>query len=450
MCAGALRHWLDAHDELPTSPLVAMVPMLVGGAASDDDVHVAGLVVPLPTHVADPAERLKRTSDALDTAKQRRVAVPASLMQDVSMFAPPALSALAGRVVGALPHRSFVSPTVNLAITNVPGPRQPMYLAGRPLEASYPVLTINELSPLHIGLQSGPDSIDVGAVACRDTFDDLDALVERMPVELDELCRVTVARPGADTILESDGGPEMSDHARRAGPQSAAIFDLDRTLIAGPSGPAFSHSLDAAGIAQRRIPGHRCADGDVPRRSARPRSPHRPPASPPGRRAGGRCEIVRQAAEAAADELMDDRPAVRTQASSRSTARPAGCWRWRRPVRLPLVTPSPNASGWTPCIATEWAVAATASTPASSTGPVVWGRGKLEAVREWAEAEPGRPALARTPTATATTTPRCSTPSGTRSPSTPTCASSVWPACAAGRSATSTSPRACPRSPAGS
>ena len=53
-----------------------------------------------------------------------------------------------------MPYRAFASPTVNLAITNVPGSRQQMYLAGRPLEASYPVLTINELSPLHIGLQS--------------------------------------------------------------------------------------------------------------------------------------------------------------------------------------------------------------------------------------------------------------------------------------------------------
>ena len=30
VCAGALRRWLLAHDELPTSPIVAMVPMLVG------------------------------------------------------------------------------------------------------------------------------------------------------------------------------------------------------------------------------------------------------------------------------------------------------------------------------------------------------------------------------------------------------------------------------------
>ena len=117
-------------------------------------------------------------------------------MQDVSLFAPPALGALAGRVVGALPHRPMVSPTVNVAITNVPGSRQQMYLAGHPLEASHPVLTINDLSPLHIGLQSSHDAIDVGAVVCRDTLQDLDALVARIPVELDLLDRAVLGRAG--------------------------------------------------------------------------------------------------------------------------------------------------------------------------------------------------------------------------------------------------------------
>jgi diacylglycerol O-acyltransferase / wax synthase len=165
--------------------------MLVGGP-DHDDAHVAGLVVPLPTNIAAPDERLRRTSAALGLAKQRLVAVPASLMQDVSMFAPPALSALAGRLVGALPHRSLAGPTVNLAITNVPGSRRPMFLAAHPLEASYPILTINELSPLHIGLQSTHDAIHVGAVACRDTLDDLAPLTARMPVELELMARAVV------------------------------------------------------------------------------------------------------------------------------------------------------------------------------------------------------------------------------------------------------------------
>jgi diacylglycerol O-acyltransferase / wax synthase len=192
VCSGALRDWLQKHDELPGSPLVALVPMLVG--TNGNHSHVAGLVVPLPTNVAEPEERLRRTSQSLSEAKKDRTAVPASVMQDVSMFAPPAVAALAGRLVGAMPHRAFASPTVNLAISNVPGSRQQMYLAGRPLEVSYPVLTINELTPLHIGLQSGLDAIGIGGLACRDTMEDLDALLERMPVELELLERVTGVR----------------------------------------------------------------------------------------------------------------------------------------------------------------------------------------------------------------------------------------------------------------
>ena len=180
VCAGALRRWLLAHDELPTSPVVAMVPVLVGGPGGGrDDAHVAGLVAPLPTHVSDPAQRLVRTHEVLKQAKERHAAVPASVLQDMSMFAPPAVAAMAGRLIDALPHRSFVSPTVNLAITNVPGPRHAVHLAGRPLVSSHPALSVTNLTPLHIGLQSGADSVGIGAVACRDTFDDIDALINR-------------------------------------------------------------------------------------------------------------------------------------------------------------------------------------------------------------------------------------------------------------------------------
>jgi hypothetical protein len=193
--AGSERDWLAQHDELPTSPTIALVPMLVGGDDSAD-AHVAGLVVALPTNIDDPAERLRRTSEALRAAKQQRTAVPASLMQDVSLFAPPAVAALAGRLVGALPNRS---PTVNLAITNVPGSRQQMYLAGRPLEANAPVLTINATSPVHVGLQSGPGVIGVGALSCRDTLTDLNPLVDRMAAELDALASATAGRTNGTT-----------------------------------------------------------------------------------------------------------------------------------------------------------------------------------------------------------------------------------------------------------
>ncbi len=205
VCAGALRRWLLAHDELPTSPVVAMVPVLVAGAGGGhEDAHVAGLVVPLPTHVADPSQRLVRTHETLRQAKERHAAVPASVLQDMSMFAPPAVAGMAGRLIDALPHRAFVSPTVNLAITNVPGPRETVHFAGRPLVSSHPTLSVTNLTPLHIGLQSGADSVGIGAVACRDTFDDLDALVAAVTVELGEL-RAAV-RPGRKTRARRAAG----------------------------------------------------------------------------------------------------------------------------------------------------------------------------------------------------------------------------------------------------
>ena len=193
VCTGALRTWLDDRDELPTSPLVAMVPVMVAGpAGTRDGAHLSGLVVPLATNVTDPVDRLRRTSEALRFAKDRHDAVPASVIQDMALFAPPAVAALAGRLVGALPLRTLASPTTNLAITNVPGPRHEVLLAGRPLEGTYPLLAINETSPLHIGLQSSPGVVHVGAVACRDSLPDLAALVNLLPVELSRL-RAAVA-----------------------------------------------------------------------------------------------------------------------------------------------------------------------------------------------------------------------------------------------------------------
>jgi diacylglycerol O-acyltransferase / wax synthase len=191
VCAGALRRWLLAHDELPTSPVLAMVPVLVAGG-DGDRAHMAGLVVALPTELADPALRLARTHEALRSAKERHSAVPASVLQDVSMFASPAVAALAGRFIDALPLRSFMSPAVNLSIINVPGPLHRVYLAGRPLESSHPVLSVSDESPLNIGLQSGPDGVGLGLLACRDTFDDLDTLTTAASIELRELSRAVV------------------------------------------------------------------------------------------------------------------------------------------------------------------------------------------------------------------------------------------------------------------
>ena len=186
IAAGALRRWMLANDELPTSPIVVVVPVLVKGRRATD-AHVAGIMLALPTHLSDPVRRLEQTAAALQRAKDRHVAMPVSLTQDVAMFAPPVVSSLTNRIAEAMPHRQFISPTVNLGITNVPGPQRPVYLAGRPLRTSHPVLSVTDITPLHLGMQAGPNGLGIGAIADGDTIDDLTGLVDAFAIELADL-----------------------------------------------------------------------------------------------------------------------------------------------------------------------------------------------------------------------------------------------------------------------
>ena len=183
VCAGALRRWLLAHDELPTSPTVAMVPILVGGAGAARRRPRRRARRPAADERRRPRPAPGPHAEALRTAKERHAAVPASLMQDVSMFAPPAVAAMAGRLVGALHVRQPAGQPRHHQRARAAAP---VHLAGHPLESSHPAMSISDLTPLHIGLQSGADAIGIGAVSCR-TRSTTSRLVAAARVELDEL-----------------------------------------------------------------------------------------------------------------------------------------------------------------------------------------------------------------------------------------------------------------------
>ena len=102
------------------------------------------MIAPLPTNEADPRRRLASAHEAMRIAKERHDAVPANLIQDMTRYAPPAVAGLAARLVGAIPIDEMASPPFNLTISNVPGPRQPLYSAGSKLLHYYPVSTIAE------------------------------------------------------------------------------------------------------------------------------------------------------------------------------------------------------------------------------------------------------------------------------------------------------------------
>ena len=196
LSAGALRDWLKERDELPKEPLVALVPVSV---RTEEQMGTFGnrvsmMIVPIATDEADPKRRLKRTHDLLRGAKGRHKAVPANLLTDATSFIPPAVASLAARTTMEVMGRT--RPPVNLVISNVPGPRRPLFIAGAKLEAHYPVSVVVDGVGLNITVMSYLDHLDFGIVADRDQVADTWALMDRLAHSLHELTEAVLGKAG--------------------------------------------------------------------------------------------------------------------------------------------------------------------------------------------------------------------------------------------------------------
>ncbi len=99
LVSGVLRKFLDDRGELPDSTLVAMVPVSVHDKSDRPGRNqVSGMFSNLETQIDDPAERLKSIAEANSVAKQHSSAIGATLLQDWTQFAAPAVFGVAMRV----------------------------------------------------------------------------------------------------------------------------------------------------------------------------------------------------------------------------------------------------------------------------------------------------------------------------------------------------------------
>ena len=80
---------------------------------------------------------------------------------------------------------------VNVVISNVPGPREPLYTAGARLLHYYPVSTIVDGQGLNITVQSYLDTLDFGLIACRELVPDLWDIVDAIVDDLEALGKAT-------------------------------------------------------------------------------------------------------------------------------------------------------------------------------------------------------------------------------------------------------------------
>ena len=189
LCASVLRRWLIDHDALPSEPLLAMCPVSIrtGNESDPYSNRVSGMVVNLATQLADPAERLRVINRATVAAKDQFKAVPAAALQDFTQFQPPALAAMASRMLARSGIANQVNPPVNVTISNVPGPRDPLYLGKAMMKHSYPVSIVTDAMGLNMTCVSYTEHLDFGLISCREMIPDLWQMTDNLHDAMAEL-----------------------------------------------------------------------------------------------------------------------------------------------------------------------------------------------------------------------------------------------------------------------
>jgi diacylglycerol O-acyltransferase len=187
LVGGALRRYLEDRGALPPEPLVVGMPVAVRRETDERANAVTMVSVGLATDVADPVARLDAIRAATAVQKRRRGStLGEELTAWVDVPPPFVFSLLARGYIGSgLADR--MDPFWNLVVSSVPGPPEPLYLAGARLEGIHPLGPIFAGMALNVTAIGCGASLDLGLVACRRRVPDLWELADAIPGALAEL-----------------------------------------------------------------------------------------------------------------------------------------------------------------------------------------------------------------------------------------------------------------------
>lgn len=170
------RELLLRRGERPTADMLRMlvpVSTRTADAKSVLDNRVSVLLPLLPVHVDDPVERLSVISGRMTERKAGGEAAAERTLVKWAEYLPFAPIAWAIRVLGGFPQSS-----VTAVATNVPGPREALFFAGRRVEELLPVVPIAVRLRTGIAVLSYAGRLTFGITGDFDTVPDLAAIVE--------------------------------------------------------------------------------------------------------------------------------------------------------------------------------------------------------------------------------------------------------------------------------
>lgn len=222
ICDIALSRYLRKHHQPPSTPLVAQMPVSLRREDNDEmGNQLAILPVTLGQAGQDPVRRLKRISQSC-----------AEVKKDAASMSPTAVSVYTLAIQGVaqmsemLGVAESIPPLGNILISNVPGPKVPLYLWGARMMSAYPMSAIPPGLSMNITVFSYGGKLDIGVIAGYDAVPDVDKVTEYIDESFQALKaaahrHATRSRKVAGTRARSKGKARAKNGGKKSATRQA-------------------------------------------------------------------------------------------------------------------------------------------------------------------------------------------------------------------------------------
>lgn len=205
--AGAIRGYLrDGGEDVDGLTIRATVPVNLRPLEHAKQLgnHFGLVFLDLPIGEPNPLRRLERVAACMRDLKGRRQAVVALGLLAALGMAPAALQG---------PALELFSRKASAVATNVPGPQQPLFMAG--VQVSELMFWVPQTGSIGLGLSilSYNGRVHFGVIGDHKRVKDPDAIVQRFGAEFEKLVLIALMEDWSEDFLAEDAAATLLRHA---------------------------------------------------------------------------------------------------------------------------------------------------------------------------------------------------------------------------------------------
>jgi diacylglycerol O-acyltransferase len=194
ICAGALRRQFARQPKALAKAMIAAVPVSLraaGDMSAANDVTM--MLVSIATNEPDVGKRMAAIVAASGRAKRLTGSLRGAIPTDLPSLGLPWLMARLAPLYRSAVAAERIPVIANLAISNVPGPQMPLYLAGMQMKAYFPVSIVTHGLGLNVTIVSYAGSMDFGLVAAKSAMPDVKRFAKNLVAAHRELLKTIPA-----------------------------------------------------------------------------------------------------------------------------------------------------------------------------------------------------------------------------------------------------------------